>query len=71
MFGFASAKLIICAQNAAEKSVSMNVSANTVFFITAPNNTSSFHPKRCICKDSLTQKNLTKTSKKLLAAPKF
>jgi hypothetical protein len=37
----------------------ITVSVNAVFFITAPNNTCSFHAKSIFCKDFLTQLFLT------------
>jgi hypothetical protein len=37
----------------------IKVSANVVFFITAPPNTNPFHVKSSFCKETLTQKTLT------------
>ena len=37
----------------------MKAIANDAFFITAPHNTIQLYVKRCICKETLTQKILT------------
>jgi hypothetical protein len=50
---------LVALKPAKKTATKMSVSTNAVFFITAPNNTKLFQPKRSICKETLTQKILT------------
>jgi len=69
-YGFAPAKPTKNTTTTENKSANMSKIANAVFFINSTKNTSYFHAKRCICKESLTQKILTDKEQSYLYAPK-